>query len=260
MGPLSNIIFRLSLSIVVLGVFVNFPSSEKSIYSTQLVASDLVIPLNWERSEEALQSIPYSNIPGGAVSSGLNLTPDPYQIVFDNGAHTPEANRTAVPVGNEWASWPQYHGSCRSTFEVRRIHVTFTLDEDIDSFSELILFSPYYSDYGNIIPINDSIYVYLNGELIGKKGTAYCAKNAGKGGSAPFANETDGWYQNGSFGSNAIGFLSSRPTGFSMPSPAEASRFVRWPRAFKHYGATWPWSIRPTGAAGRKSRSETNEL
>jgi hypothetical protein len=182
-----------------------FPQA--STTSTQSNSTDLVLPLTWERSAEASDSVPYGSSPGSAVTDGLALPLDPDQTVFDNGEHTPAANISATPIGNEWASWPQYHGSCRSTFEVRRLRAAFTVVEDVDSVVDLVLFSPYYTEQGDIIPINDNVYVFLNGTLIGQNGGRYGASNAGTNGTAPFANETDGWYQDGSFGPAAVDAL-----------------------------------------------------
>jgi len=83
---------------------------------------------------------------------------------------------------------------------------------------DIILFSPFYTDQGNIIPINDNVYVYLNGTFVGQKGTSYGAANAGMAGSAPFANETDGWYQDGSFGSTAADALEPGPNVLDIVS------------------------------------------
>ncbi len=168
----------------------------------------LIIPMNWVgRSTEAPASVPFSPTPGGAVSQGLLLALDPSQVVFDNGTYTPQANKDVTPAGNEWASWRQWHGSCFDTYEVRHLRATFNLPTEVNDVSDLILFSPFYTAHGDIIPINDNVYVYLNGTFIGRKGTSYGATNLGVQGTAPFANETDGWFQNGSFGGASVSAL-----------------------------------------------------
>lgn len=164
----------------------------------------VILPLTWVgRSSEVPTSVPFSDVPGGAVDAGLELALDPNETVFDNGGHTSDTNRAATPEGNEWVSWPQWHGSCGGTFEVRLLRATFTLPAGIGDVSDLILFSPFYTAHGDIIPVNDNVYVFLNGTFIGQKGTFYGASNGGVGGTAPFANETDGWFQEGHFGEAA---------------------------------------------------------
>ena len=171
-------------------------------------SSELTIPLTWVgRSTEDSGSVPLSESLGGAVDAGLSLALDPSQVVFDNGVYTPDVNKNATPEGNEWASWPQWHGSCGQTFEVRHLRATFNLPAGVSDVSDLILFSPFYTVHGDIIPINDNVYVFLNGTFIGQKGTSYGAQNGGLDGTAPFANETDGWFQGGSFGAAAVGAL-----------------------------------------------------
>ena len=66
------------------------------------------------------------------------------------------------------------------------------------------MFAPAYADRGNIIPVNDNVYVFINGVRVADRGYSYSAINAGNNGTAPFANETDGWYASGSLGYAAV--------------------------------------------------------
>lgn len=159
---------------------------------------EILIPLTWiGRSTEVAASVPFCYSPGCAVASGLALPLDPAQIIFDNGIY-----RGIIPSpGKEFTSWLQYHGGCFGTYEVRRFRSTFTLPDNLGKVFDLYLYAPLYKEYGNIIPINDNIYVYLNGIFIGKKGTLYGAILDTK---APWAIETDGWYQGGSFGPASV--------------------------------------------------------
>lgn len=170
--------------------------------------SEVVIPLEWGRSTEHSSSVPFDNAVGIKVAEGLALPIDPTQVVFDNGLYTPDANKNATPVENEWASWNQWHGSFGETYEVRHLQATFTLPTGLGTVLDLVLFSPFYTDHGDVIPVNDNVYVYLNGTFIGKKGVSYGASKApGEGVHFDFANETDGWYADGSFGSVAAAAL-----------------------------------------------------
>ena len=164
----------------------------------------VIVPLTWMgRSAETPSAVPFSDMLGGAVNAGLALALDPHETVFDNGRYTSDATKAATPAGNEWASWPQWHGFCGETFEVRHLRATFSLPTRISDVRDLILFSPFYTEHGDIIPINDNVYVFLNGAFIGQKGTSYGATSGGSGATAPFANETDGWFQEGRFGAAA---------------------------------------------------------
>jgi len=172
-------------------------------YASPLL-NETVITLNWVgRNTEGASTVPFGDTIGSKVSEGLALPLDPNQTVFDNGEHTPSANKSAVAAGVQWASWPQWHSSCLAGTEVRHLRATFNLPAGTGTVYDVILFSPYYTAYGNIIPLNDNIYVYLNGTPIGNKGCSYGSINLGGGGTAPYANETDGWYQDGSFGTAA---------------------------------------------------------
>jgi hypothetical protein len=140
----------------------------------------VILPLTWVgRSSEGPTSVLFSDVPGGAVDAGLEIALDSNETVFDNGRQTSTTNRAATPVGNEWVSWPQSHGGCGDTFEARLLRATFTLPAWISDVTDLILFNPFYTAHGDIIPVNDNVYVFLNGTFIGQKGTFYGAINGG---------------------------------------------------------------------------------
>jgi hypothetical protein len=170
-------------------------------------SDSVVISLSWQRSTEGMAAVPFSPVLGGAVADAFALPLDPNQVVFDNGQYTRAVDVAAVPAGNQWASWPQWNGVCETTFESRHFRATFTLQAGAGPVRDFVLFSPFYVGQGDIIPVNDNLYVFLNGVRIGQKGTSYGAINGGKNGTAAFANETDGWYEDGSFGAAAVDVL-----------------------------------------------------
>ena len=135
---------------------------------------ELVIQLTWQRSTEASGSVPFGFSLRSKVADGLSLPLDPSQPVFDNGIYTPPANVAAIPSGNEWASWPQWYGGCNSTFGVRHLRATFTLPVGLGDVLDFILFSPFYTDRGNIIPINDNMYHLNNsGKALGSASASH---------------------------------------------------------------------------------------
>ncbi|MFQ5905032.1 MAG: FlgD immunoglobulin-like domain containing protein, partial [bacterium] len=224
---------------------------------------ELVIELNWSgRSTEVPDSCPYGPTRGGKVAEGLALSLDPNQVIFDNGDYTPSSNKNAVPVGNEWASWPHWHPS---TYEVRHLRATFDLPELPDNVLDIILFSPYYTEFGHILPINDNLYLYLNGLSVGMKGTDYGAKNGGMGGTAPFANETDGWYQDGSFGpdgaialkvgDNVLDFVAEERSGWGGIGRLDLKLLV----ASRDCEPVEPWLVRTQGYWRRQCKHDPHE-
>src|SRR5262249_50372834 len=103
--------------------------------------------------------------------------------VWDNGVNTPVNNRNLVPAGVQWASWPQLH-----SLDVRHFKATFTFPAGLDPTStQLTLYDPYYAS--DVIPINDNIYVFVNGVQEFNGGLSY---GMPRDGSNYF--ETDGWY------------------------------------------------------------------
>lgn len=149
----------------------------------------IYLPLgNWLRSTEAANAVAKGETLGGAVQSGLQLALNPMQTVWDNGTYATESKKGKA---EHWASW-KHHSS---NYETRHFRATFSFANRRD-VSDFILYSPAYRNLGNIIPINDNLYVFLNGVQVGEtgRGTAYGAKQNSD------VKETDGWYAAGSFG------------------------------------------------------------
>src|SRR3989344_6099826 len=169
--------------------------------------------LFWQRSTEAQNKIVTETTIGSKVNEALALPLDPAQTVFDNGVSTPQVNKNAVAGGINWASWIQYSSpnpsTCGSVFELRHFQAKFNLPASINSSSiaKVRFKSPYY--VGNTFPINDNAYVYFNGNFVKRLGTSYGATNVGMRGTAPYANETDGWVGNGDLGVASAQFLHS---------------------------------------------------
>jgi len=164
-------------------------------------------PLSWARSSEREGDVVKETVVGSKVQEALQLPLDPNQAVFDNGMFTKEANKRAVPAGVSWASWKQYSSDgiqCGPTFDLRHFQVQFNLG-NVGKITKVWLRSPYYPD--NYFPINDNAYIYFNGNFVAKLGTSYGARNLGFNGSAPYANETDGWVGNGDLGSLPVSHL-----------------------------------------------------
>jgi hypothetical protein len=167
------------------------------------VTNEVIVPLTYTgRSTEASGSIAYGATLGSEVPAALALPLNPSQTIFDDGAY----HTTDFPPSNgvSWASWGFYPGS---SYQARHFQATFTLPTGLQNLVGFTLFSPYYMAQGNVIPIDDNSYFYLNGTYIGDKGTSYGASN-GNAASA-FIHETNGWNQDGSFGSAPLASLLS---------------------------------------------------
>jgi len=168
------------------------------------ITNTVLVPLTWTgRSAESSGGVAYGSSLGSEVSAALALPLDPNQIVFDNGAyHTPDI----MPSGVLWASWPQYSTSLGS-YQARRFQATFTLPVGLHNVVGLSLASPYYTAAGNLIPIDDNSYFYLNGTFIGAKGTSYGASNAPLPVPGLEIHETNGYHQDGNFGLAPVALL-----------------------------------------------------
>ena len=139
------------------------------------------VSLSWERSHES------DTLNSTSINSALTL-PTYSDNVWDNGTYTPVTNKNAVPYGYNWASWQQKYSS-----DLRHFKATFTFPANLDPLTvQGFLFDSFYTT--DIVPINDNLYVYLNGTQVFSGGTSAGAVNGGTNGTSALANETDGWY------------------------------------------------------------------
>jgi hypothetical protein len=173
-------------------------------HATAQVTNTVVATLTYVgRSTETSSSVAYGSSLGSEVPAGLSLPLNPNQVIFDNGAYW---NPDIQPNGVVWASWPQY-SPIIGPYQARHFQATFTLPGGLNNVVGLTLFSPYYTAAGNLIPIDDNAYFYLNGTFIGAKGTSYGASNAPLPVPGMDVHETNGWHQDGSFGSSPVALL-----------------------------------------------------
>ncbi|MCL4390238.1 MAG: M23 family metallopeptidase [Patescibacteria group bacterium] len=202
---------RLSLGLffVVLWAMIFAPSAQAQTITVKP-------ELTWQRSTESNDKTVHESHPAENLPAALVLPMDPDQVVWDQGMFTPLANSLAVPAGNYWASWPQYSwdgnpNRCGPIYYLRHFQAKFNLDTSmLGKSGAVILSSPYYPD--NVIPINDNIYIYLNDNFLTQLGTSYKATYLNvndQHGSAPYANETDGWVANGQMPEMAYSALKS---------------------------------------------------
>jgi hypothetical protein len=103
-----------------------------------------------------------------------------------------------------WASWPFYFWG---GYQARHFQATFVLPTELHDVVGFTLFGPYYTGAGDFIPIDDNIYLFLNGTYIGAKGTDYGASNAPLSVPGLDIHETNGWHQDGTFGVAPLGLL-----------------------------------------------------
>jgi hypothetical protein len=127
-----------------------------------IAETTVVAALAWERSSGAIDG----GCVGCGLSAGLALPTSPGNV-WDGGTY---------------ASWGQTHA-----VDVWHFKATFTLPDDLDPATATgVLHDPYYAS--DIIPINDNLYVFVNGVHQFTGGTNY---GASRSGGIP---ETDGWY------------------------------------------------------------------
>jgi hypothetical protein len=168
------------------------------------VTNNVIAPLTYVgRSTENSSSVAYGSSLGSEVSAALVLPLDPNQVIFDDGVYwTPDIQ----PAGVVWASWPQYNTSS-GWYQARHFRATFVVPMDLHDLVGLTLFSPNYLAAGALVPVDDNSYFYVNGVYIGAKGTSYGATNAPLPVPGLEIHETNGWHQDGSFGSAPIVLL-----------------------------------------------------
>lgn len=174
------------------------------------VTNEVVTSLTYVgRSTESSSTVAVGSSLGSEVSAALALPLNPNQVIFDGGAYwMPDV----TPTGVLWASWPMYgsgNPEVPNRFEARHFQATFTLPLGLHNVVGFTLFSAYYTAAGDLIPINDNAYFYLNGTYIGAKGTSYGASNAPLPVPGLDIHETDGCHQDGSFGLAPVSLLQS---------------------------------------------------
>lgn len=162
------------------------------------------LPLEWQgRSAESSAAVVRSTTLAGGVRAALALPLDANQPLFDRS----QGERA-------WASWPHYgwRGHCHSAyaFESRHVRATFQfppLDLPVSQdtagalgaiVQEARLYSPVYVKErlfdGAVLPVNDNAYVFLNGKLVGTRGTSYGVSELRS------AIESEGWVADGRLG------------------------------------------------------------
>ncbi len=174
-------------------------SAASLLFAKPALATTTVTPdLTWQRTAENVATIITETGYGQAAKLQAALDSgylDPSQTVFDNGTYF----STASTAGS-WASWPHNY-PCLQSFELRNFRATFSLSSTYDStlVEDVKLISPYYA--GDIFPINDNAYIYVNGHQVAVFGTHY--------GAASLASifETDGVYGSGDFSTTPAQYL-----------------------------------------------------
>lgn len=166
------------------------------------VAQPVAVPLEWSRSSAFVSGPGFGTEVAATLSLSTDIT-DPAQV-WDS---TYIFGHPSPPVGTLWASW---FGAFQCNFQIyaeaRRFRATFTLaPRDIaagitrarlyDPLKELLVL-------GGAIPINDALYVYVNGTSVAQRSASFPAAGIPGYGTlgvdaffdTTVAPETDGWY------------------------------------------------------------------
>lgn len=144
---------------------------------------DLTVPdgsptFSWARS--AMADRVAATTTGACVPEALALPTDP-SWVWDSGDYTPAASAAdGLAAGRVWASWDQVN-----TVDCHLLELTVEVPTCGD-YGALQIASPWYDG----IPINDNVYVVVDGVIVLQSGTTL---GAGHGGPA----ETDTWMAEG---------------------------------------------------------------
>ncbi|MFZ5478025.1 MAG: hypothetical protein ACOZNI_14720 [Myxococcota bacterium] len=132
----------------------------------------------WARSPMA-DRVAASSV-GTCIAAAIALPTDP-SWVWDSGDYTPTSSaEDGWASGRTWASWDQVNA-----VDCHLIELTVEVP-DCGEYGALRIASPWYSG----MPINDNLYVVVDGSVVYTSGTSY---GAGHGGPA----ETDTWMAEG---------------------------------------------------------------
>ncbi|UCH89513.1 MAG: hypothetical protein JSV49_02380 [Thermoplasmata archaeon] len=192
------------------------------VMSTTMTTTTIELT-NWGRSTESSTGITSGATLGSAVTAGLALPIDPLQTVWNDGEYQ---EKNPKPAGIDYASWDHYgYYGVWGPYECRHFQAGFSVPDDVnlDTIQDVILYSPYAA--GDVIPVNDNIYVYLNGQYIGHKGTYWVYYGLEPGGrNVGLYPQTDGWYADGSFGGGAGGYIQEGTNTIDIV----AEEFCQW--------------------------------
>ncbi len=120
--------------------------------------------LSWLRSTEPGSTLIFPGFGGQWMPyQGFAIPLDPTQLVWDKGLYS--GNPAGAPPGREYASWlytptDPDGGSYNGNSDLRRFQAMFT----IPAGHEVVSGSMYAPHYTNGIPINDNVYIFLNGQ------------------------------------------------------------------------------------------------
>jgi hypothetical protein len=181
------------------------PRSIESLEERLCLSSTVELTPEWARSS------------GVVVGDGAGTTVDE-ALLLDTDVTDPSLiwdstylySSPPPPAGTEWASWNSGYAppDLTSYAEGRLFRATFTLSDA--AFARGVLNARLFDPFkpGGEIPINDVLYVYLNGTKItqlspalarfasGTYGTSYGVFGVDGGNNHELAPETDGWFIN----------------------------------------------------------------
>jgi hypothetical protein len=120
--------------------------------------------LAWQRSsEDAVAAFPGYGGQWDPATQGFTIPLDPEELVWDSGANfDPIVEGWDVPDGREWASWQYAYnngGAYQNFSDLRRFQAGFDVPEGyVVTGGRLVT-----PDFSKGIPINDNVYVFVNG-------------------------------------------------------------------------------------------------
>ena len=176
---------------------------------------DTITPeLTWQRSSED-SVIQFSGKgTSWSLTDGFNILLDPDEVVWDGGTGNQNDARAGNNVGISYATWIYNYanGESHNGFaDLRRFQATFDVPEGYEIVGGKL--GSINEGYEDIIPINDNIYIFINGNLLFWGGTiidvegptqfkgmdgALAIRGGELGARDPL--ETDGWYIPGTSG------------------------------------------------------------
>jgi hypothetical protein len=141
------------------------------VEKTTVISGTVTPELTWTRSsEEDVANFAGYGAQWDPVTDGFTIMLDAGELVWDGGTGSQNFTGYSSRSDVSWASWDYAAtdprgGDYNGTSDLRRFNATFTLSAEVAaSITSATLKMPDYVT-ADVIPINDNVYIFLNGEL-----------------------------------------------------------------------------------------------
>jgi hypothetical protein len=145
--------------------------------ASNLSAKTIAVPLTWEKSSTKVTTFSIGAGVDEALVLPLDIS-DP-NLVWDS-TFLASGIAPVPPAQDLWATWDG-SPTCNGPVYTRRFRASFTLPKE--AFEHAILTARLYDPFKEnvvpkgAIPLNDALYLYLNGQFVTKRSAVYSIDN-----------------------------------------------------------------------------------